>query len=68
MERDYPAGGFDDWISNLTQEGRQYLICHECGTYIANAYYWKIDGEVLCDDCARARYQFGTNELDYDEL
>lgn len=69
MAHSNPAGGYEDWISNLTEEdGRQFLECHECRTYIVNAKYWKINGEILCDDCARAMYQFGVDELDYEGL
>ena len=69
MQRDYPAGGYDDWISNLTeQEDRQYLVCHECRNYIVNETYWKINGEVLCDDCAKAKYQFGVEEIYYEDI
>lgn len=66
MGSNYPEGGFQDWIENLTDENiRQHLMCHLCGTYITGTY-WSINGEDLCDDCARMLYQRGVNELDYE--
>ena len=54
-----PAGDYDDWISNITGEDEIIIICNECGNYIRNDIYWQINEEVLCDDCARAKYQRG---------
>lgn len=55
------AGTYDDWISNVTDdlEVENCLMCHECHSYIRHSQYWYINGEVLCDDCARAKYQRG---------
>lgn len=63
-----PAGGYSDWIANLTEmEENEFLICHECGNYIRHTVYWDIYGEILCDDCAKAKYQRGA-EGRYGEL
>lgn len=37
-------------------EENECKICDECGTYIYESGYWKINGEILCDDCCRAKY------------
>lgn len=61
MGRHNPAGGgYSDWISNLTETNEQdFEICMECGNYLQNTVYWDICGEILCDDCAKAKYQRG---------
>lgn len=57
---DLTGGDYDDWISNLTDiEGKEFVMCHECRSYIRNDVYWCINEEVLCDDCAKAKYQRG---------
>lgn len=62
--RQNPAGDYDDWISNITED-EEIIMCVECRSYIRNDIYWEINGEVLCDDCARAKYQRGVMG-DYD--
>ena len=54
-------GDWEEYISNLTgRENVSYRICHECGNYITEIdTYWEIDGQTLCDDCARMMYQRG---------
>lgn len=60
MGRTDPAGGYSDWISNLTETDEQdFEICQECGNYIEDSTYWDFGGEILCDDCAKAKYQRG---------
>ncbi len=61
MGRKDPAGGYEDWIANITQEEDIILICDECRSYIRNEVYWEINGEILCDDCAKAKYQRGVS-------
>ena len=59
-----PAGGYGDWISSLTEDTIQHhLYCYECKTHITGSY-WYINEEVLCDDCAKWKYQRGVTELD----
>lgn len=62
-------GDYGDYISNVTSsdEDENYLMCHECRSYIRHSLYWVINEEVLCDDCARAKYQRGV-EGRYEEL
>lgn len=43
------------------QEEDTILICDECRSYIRNEVYWEINGEILCDDCAKAKYQRGVS-------
>ena len=31
--------------------------CDECGEKITEGYYWEIDGERLCTDCAAKEYR-----------
>ena len=66
---DIYSGDYSDWISNVTDddEDENYVMCHECRTYIRHTSYWYINGQVLCDDCARAKYQRGV-EGRYEEL
>ena len=60
------SDSYGDIISDLTDlHPKQYLICHECGNYIEEFdVYWEIDGETLCDDCARVMYQRGSNHFE----
>lgn len=39
---------------NALLKGRQ--VCDHCGEVIAEDFTWHIDGEWLCDECARDAY------------
>lgn len=54
------TGDYDDWTSNLTEtDETRFVICGECGSYVRNDKYWYINEEILCEDCARMKYQRG---------
>lgn len=62
MKRENPSGGYADWISSLTDETiERHLYCYECKSHISGTY-WKINEEILCDDCARMIYQRGIDD------
>ena len=46
-------------ISEILDHADNVVIrCEECMDYIEDGdEYWEIEGEILCDSCARRRYQ-----------
>lgn len=61
----YDQEDWEDYVSNIMgKKTRQYLTCSECGNYIDHSVYWEINGEVLCDDCAKSIYQRGVSFYD----
>lgn len=34
-------------------------VCDRCGEPIQEDYLWKIDGLLLCEECAAQMYRFG---------
>lgn len=36
--------------------------CDGCGKRIDEDYYFKIDTEILCEDCVKNRYRRNTND------
>lgn len=45
-------------LLNARYPSERYLFCDECGNIIEeDDYYWQINGNRYCDDCARYLYQ-----------
>ena len=63
MAKQNPSEVWEEYIWNTMQMRENYLICDECRSYIEQGTYWEINGEVLCDDCARMKYQRGIRGL-----
>lgn len=60
---------YDAWLAHNREEERQrerLPKCENprCGCRIMGDYYWKIEGEILCEDCAEARYRHKTEDYE----
>lgn len=42
--------------------GERRPFCEDCGNPVDWDYYWDIDGELLCDSCAKRRYRYSTED------
>ena len=40
----------------IEREQEQLPVCDACGKIIDEDRFWRINGEVLCDDCATDMY------------
>lgn len=52
-----PYKDFDRWNAEQEEALAKLPVCEECGEPIQDDYMWLIEGETLCDDCARELYR-----------
>lgn len=45
----YPS--IDEWMADQEKELKKLPVCHDCGEYIQDEYYYCIGGENICLDC-----------------
>ncbi len=54
-------GRAPEWYEKVDEDGRDPVeplpVCAECGNTIEDEYYWEIENETYCDDCARDLFQ-----------
>ena len=51
-----PVADFRRWEREQQEWEDSLPRCEHCGEPI-DEFVWEIDGEILCDDCARAAYR-----------
>lgn len=52
-----PYRDFNRWNDEQEERLAELPECEECGEHIQDEYLWDIDGQILCEDCARKLYR-----------
>lgn len=60
---------YDLWEAHDREQARREArlpVCEQCRERINDDFYWDIDGDILCGDCAATRHRKYTE--DYIEI
>jgi formylmethanofuran dehydrogenase subunit E len=55
----------DDFMWKDMEQARyeaRLPICEDCNERITDDDYYEVDGEILCEDCMKERYQKSTDD------
>lgn len=62
----YVPDNYDLWEAHDKEQERaleKLPVCGECGEPIQDDFAYKIDGEIICEDCLKAYYRVDIEEL-----
>ena len=57
-----PLDDFDRIDQELARREARFPVCDKCGHRIYDDYCFEIDGEILCEECMKARYRRSTED------
>ena len=57
-----PALDWDDYCAMMDREP-QYPVCSNCYNTIESDYYYRINGEVICESCLNNLYREATEDF-----
>jgi formylmethanofuran dehydrogenase subunit E len=57
-----PLDDFDRIDQELARREARLPVCEKCKHRIYDDYYFEIDGEILCEECMKNRYQRRTED------
>lgn len=59
---DDPARDFDRYDMAMSQREARLPVCEKCGKPINDDTFFDVEGEILCEECLRDRYERSTED------